>query len=374
MWSISNRPRTYRCELWQYPQRPKNSSIPRRAETRWSTTTIVADPYRWLEDPQAPERHAWLEEQHRLTSAFLAAIPARERLRARLTELWNYPRYSVLHRAGSRYFFWKNTGLQQQAVLYRQATLDSEPVMVLDSNTLSLDGTVSVTNWAVSNDGTLLAYAVSQHGSDWQAIKIRHIDTGQDDAEILQWCRSTGIAWTHDNAGFFYNRYPDPGTVPEAEQYAWNRLYWHALGTPQADDQLVYERPDNKELRFFPRITDDGTYLVLHVWHRSTPPNRFCYRAVDNSGPFIRLLDDADAKYSFVGNINTVFYFLTDLEAPRGRIIAIDLMHPACVQWRTVMPQHSDTVAFATMVNNQLVVVYMRDACHQVRLCNHSAT
>ena len=164
--------------------------------------TPVADPYRWLEDPQAPETHAWLEAQRQLTSALLAAMPSRDPITARLTTLWNYPRYSVPHRAGTRYFFWKNAGLQHQAVLYRQETLDSAPVMVLDPNTFSPDGTVAVTNWAVSHDGTLLAYALSQRGSDWQVINMRRVDTGQDYAESLLWCRFTGIAWTHDNAGF----------------------------------------------------------------------------------------------------------------------------------------------------------------------------
>jgi prolyl oligopeptidase len=330
--------------------------------------TPVADPYRWLEDPQAPDTHAWLAAQQQLTSTFLAGLPARDRIQARLTELWNFPRYATPRRAGNWYFFWKNDGLQQQDVLYRQATLDSEPVTVLDPNILSPDGTISVTNWAVSHDGTLLAYALSQHGSDSQSIKIRHVNTAQDDAEVLQWCRFTGIAWTHDNAGFFYNRYPEPGTVPEAEQYAWNRLYWHTRGTPQTDDQLVYERPDNKELRFYPRVTDDGRYLVLHVWHHSTPPNRLYYRAVDSPGPFIRLLDEADARYTLLGNVDTVFYIHTDLEAPRGRIIAIDLAHPARAQWHTVIPQHNDTLACATLVNNQLAVVYMHDARHHVKL------
>jgi prolyl oligopeptidase len=330
--------------------------------------TPVADPYRWLEDPQAPETQAWLEAQQRLTSARLASIPTRDPIKARLTALWNYPRYAIPHRAGTRYFFWKNTGLQPQDVLYRQATLDSEPVMVLDPNTCSPDGTVAVTNWAVSHDGTLLAYALSQRGSDWQTIKIRHVETGQDYAESLLWCRFTGIAWTHDNAGFFYNRFPEPGAVSEDEQYAWNRLDWHALSTPQADDPLVYERPDNRELRFSPRITDDGAYLVLHVWHHSSGPNRLYYRAVDSAGPFIRLLDEADAQYAFLGNVDTVFYFYTDLEAPRGRIIAIGLTQPARAQWHTVIPEHHDTLAFATMVNNQLAVVYMHDAYHCVKL------
>src|SRR5262249_23926821 len=153
----------------------------------------------WLEDPQAPETQAWLEAQQQLTSTWLVSMPARDPIKARLTELWNYPRYSVPHRAGAWYFFWKNTGLQQQDVLYRQATLGSEPVIVLDPNTLSPDGTVAVTNCAISHDGALLAYALSQHGSDWQTVKIRHIDTGQDYAESLRWCRFTGMAWTHDN-------------------------------------------------------------------------------------------------------------------------------------------------------------------------------
>ena len=330
--------------------------------------TLVADPYRWLEDPQAPETHVWLEAQQRLTSTLLAAMPSRDPIKARLTELWNYPRYSVPYHTGTQYFFWKNTGLQPQSVLYRQATLDSIPVMVLDPNTFSPDGTVAVTNWAVSHDGTLLAYALSQHGSDWQTVKIRHVDTSQDYAESLLWCRFTGIVWRHDNAGFFYSRFPEPGTLSEAEPYAGNRLYWHALGTPQADDQLVYERPDNSELRFSPGITDDGTYLVLYVWQHSSGPNRLYYRAVDSTGPFVRLLDEADAKYAFLGNVDTAFYFYTDLEAPRGRIIAIDLTHPAPAQWHTVLPEHHDTLAFATMVNNQLVVVYMHDARHRVQL------
>src|SRR5262249_36555715 len=142
--------------------------------------TPVADPYRWLEDPQAPATHAWLQAQQRLAAACLDAMPAREHIKTRLTALWNYPRYTVPRRAGTQYFFWKNTGLQPQDVLYRQATLDSEPVVVLDPNTLSPDGTISVTNWAVSHDGTLLAYALSQRGSDWQIVKIRHVDTAQD--------------------------------------------------------------------------------------------------------------------------------------------------------------------------------------------------
>ena len=330
--------------------------------------TPVADPYRWLEDPQVP-RNARLAGGAAAVDLSMARRHAYQGpYQNTVTELWDYPRYSVPRRAGTRYFFWKNTGLQHQDVLYRQATLDSEPVIVLDPNTFSPDGTVAVTNWAVSHDGTLLAYALSQHGSDWQTIKIRHVDTGEDYAESLLWCRFTGIAWAHDNAGFFYSRFPEPGTVSEAEQYAWNRLYWHALGTPQADDQLVYERPDNRDLGFSPRITDDGTYLVLHVWQHSTGPNRLYYRAVDSAGPFMRLLDEADAKYAFLGNVDTVFYVYTDLEAPRGRIIAIDLAHPARAQWHTVIPEHHDTLAFATMVHNQLAVAYMHDACNQVKL------
>jgi prolyl oligopeptidase len=330
--------------------------------------TPVADPYRWLEDATATETHVWIAAQQRLTQAFLDAIPARELIKARLSALWNYARISVPVKAGDSYFFTGNDGLQNQDALYRQQGLDGEPVEILNPNQLSDDGTVALVNQSYSRDGTLLAYGLSRHGSDWQEIRARRLDAGQDFPEVLQWCKFGRLAWTHDNAGFFYSGYATPGGGPAPAHQPVNRLYWHTLGTPQADDPLVYERPDRPELHFNPLITDDGTYLVLHVWHGAIPENRIYYRAVDGDGAFIRLLDEADAHYAFVGNAGQTFYFLTNLDAPHGRIIAIDLDHPGREHWQEILPPQADVLDSARLINDHLAIVSMHDAQHELKL------
>jgi prolyl oligopeptidase len=330
--------------------------------------TPVADPFRWLEDATAADTQVWVAAQQRLTRGLLETIPCREILKARLTALWNYPRISVPFKAGTRYFFTRNDGLQNQDILYMQRGLDGEPVEILNPNYLSEDGTVALVNQSYSRDGMLLAYGLSRHGSDWQEVGVRRIDAGQDYAEVLQWCKFTHFAWTHDNAGFFYSGYALPGGEPAPADQLVHRLYWHTVGTPQADDQLVYERPDRPELHFNPLITDDGKYVVLYVWHGAIPQNRTYYRAVDGGGPFIRLLDDADASYVFLGNVGEVFYFLTNLDAPQGRIIAIDLDHPARERWQEILPPQADVIDSARLINDHLVVVSMHDAQHQLQL------
>ena len=234
-----------------------------------STTDVyhgieVADPYRWLEDADTDETQAWVSQQNKLTSDFLATVTAREKIKVRLTNLWDYPRYSAPNKEGSRYFFWKNDGLQNQSVLYLQESLQSKPHTVINPNLLSVDGTIALTTTALSKDGTLLAYGLSRSGSDRQEIKIRPVDSRQDYDETLQWCRFARIAWKHNNEGFFYNRFPEPNTVPAEDQTNYSRVYRHKLGTPQSEDQLIYERPGDKELGFSPFITDSSfcTYIT----------------------------------------------------------------------------------------------------------------
>ncbi len=334
----------------------------------------VADPYRWLEDPASPETVAWTAAQDGATEAYLAALPGRERLRERLTELWDYPKYSVPTKRGRRLFYSKNSGLQNQAVLYAQDRPESAPRVVLDPNTLSADGTIALTNQAVSRDGALLAYGTSGSGSDWQELRVRRVDgegAGTDYDETIRWCKFSSVAWRHDNSGFYYNRYPAPGTVAPEDENNYNRVYWHALGTPQENDVLVYERPGAKELGFDPSITDDGAYLLLHVWHGTDPRTRVYYRPLDTEdegGPFVRLLDEGDALYHVVGTSGPVFYLHTDLDAPRGRIIAIDTRQPARAHWRELVPERDDVIDSVAMVNDRFVVVYMRDASHRVAL------
>jgi len=330
----------------------------------------IADPYRWLEDPASEETLAWVEVQNALMSQYIEALPIRKKIQARLTVLWDYPKYSVPIKKEGRYFFSKNAGLQNQAVLYMQQTLQSEAMVVIDPNTLSEDGTLALANQVLSKDGTLLAYGVSSGGSDWQEIKIRKIDCGINYPEVIRWCKFSSIAWRHDNQGFYYNRLPEPGTVPEEDQSNYSQVYWHALDTPQSEDLLIFERPEAKELSFHPFITNDGVYLILHVWHGTDPKNRLYYREVNSSRPFTRLLDEADASYDFIGNTGSIFYILTDLDAPRKRIIAIDIEHPDRKNWKELISQQDDVKDSVNIVNNQFVVTYMHDAHHQMKIYN----
>lgn len=329
--------------------------------------TPIADPYRWLEDASSEETRAWVAAHNEVSAAYLQAVATRPQIAARLTELINFPRYSAPTQKGGRYFFSYNTGLQNQAILYTQEDLETQPSVLLDPNTLSADGTVALVTQAYNHDGSMLAYGVSASGSDWQEVKIRRVADGEDYPEVLHWCKFTSVAWKHDNSGFYYDRFPEPGSVPEEDQSCYSRVYWHKLGTSQEEDQLIYERPEAKELGFSPFITDDGTYLLLHVWLGTDPKNRIYYREVESNGPFIRLLDDFDAAYHFIYNTGPIFYFHTDLDAPRGRIIAIDSRQPARANWCEMLPEHTDVIASVHAANQQFIVTWKHDAHHLVK-------
>jgi prolyl oligopeptidase len=336
--------------------------------------TKVADPYRWLEDPDSPETRAWIEAENRLTAAYLEAIPARTAIRERLTKLWNYPRYGTPFRKARRYFFFKNDGLQNQAVLYKQPALDAAPEILLDPNLLSEDGTVALSTWAVSEDGRLLAYGTSSSGSDWEEFRVRDVATGRDLPDQLKWIKFSGASWTKNGTGFFYSRYPEPGDKALTDVNRFQRLYYHRLGTEQLQDVLVYERPDQPDWGMNGEVTDDGRYVVLNVWLGTDRRNRVYYLDLHDAkrprvhGEVVRLLDDFDASYTFLGNDATVFYFLTDLEAPRRRIIAIDTRHPERARWREIIPQTQDVLEGAQLVHDTFVANYMHDASTRLRL------
>ncbi len=332
--------------------------------------TLVADPYRWLEDPASVETQTWVTAQNELTESYLSELTVRAELKERLTQLWDYPKYNVPHKKESGYFFQFNDGLKNQPILYRQETLDDDPSVVLDPNTLSADGTLAMTMYAVSKNGRFLAYNLSQSGSDWQHMHILDMETGETFDEVLQWCKFTPTAWTHDNAGFFYARYPNPDDMPDAPPSTHHRVYYHKLGTPQSDDQLVYARPDAPDLGFQPYMTEDGCFLTLHVWEGTDRRNRFYYKDLESDGEFVRLLDDLDAGYVCIGNDGTDFYFQTDFGAENSRLIAIDLTNPTRDNWRELIPEQNDAIAFSLMVNNQFVVARLYNAHHRLFVHN----
>jgi prolyl oligopeptidase len=327
----------------------------------------VPDPYRWLEDLDSEQTRAWVEAQNRLTFDYLRRIPARQRLLERLTQLWNYEKYSQPFKEGGRYFYFKNDGLQNQSVLYTQESLEAEARVLLDPNTLSEDGTVALSGIAISRDGRYLAYGLSRSGSDWQEWKVRDIETGEDLPDHLRWIKFSGASWTPDGQGFFYSRYdePPPGREYESANY-FQKLCYHRLGTPQSEDLLVYHRPDQKEWGFAGGVTEDGNYLIISVWRGTDPKNLLFYKDLrDPNLPVVELIREFEANYSFVGNDGSRFWLLTDLNAPRRRLVAIDLDNPGQVQ--EVIPEAEETLQGVSLINNQFVAFYLKDAHTQIK-------
>lgn len=329
----------------------------------------VPDPYRWLEDDHAPETKAWVEAQNRVTFAYLHSIPERAALKTRLTELWNYERYGVPFKQGGRYFFAKNDGLQNQSVIYTASSLEAEPAVVLDPNTLSPDGTVALTGYAISDDGHLMAYGLSSAGSDWQEWRVRDVRTGRDLADHIKWVKFSGASWTKDGAGFFYSRFDEPA---EAERLTGvnygQKLYFHRLGTPQSADRLVYHRPDEKEWRFDGAVTDDGRYLVITIRKATSKTRVYCLDLQAPSGSVVPLIDDFESDWDFIDNDGPVFWFRTDADAPRGRVVAINLTHPGRANWKTILPEAAETLTDVGAINDQFICTYLKDARSQVKV------
>ncbi|MGB6166272.1 MAG: prolyl oligopeptidase family serine peptidase [Geitlerinemataceae cyanobacterium] len=327
----------------------------------------VADPYRWLEDPDSDETKAWVDAQNRVTFGYLEQIPQRDRLKERITQLWNYEKYSTPFKEGNRYFYFKNDGLQNQSVLYVLPSLDGEPRVLLDPNTLSEDGTVALSSYAISEDGNFLAYGLSSSGSDWQEWKVRDIETGEDLADRLQWIKFSGASWTHDNRGFFYSRYDEPNESTQYEDINYfQKLYYHRLGTEQSEDLLIYDRPDEKEWGFRGFVTEDGNYLIISVWKGTEPKNLLFYKDLTTSdSPVLELISEFEAEYSFIDNEGSVFWFRTDLDAPRGRLIAIDTETGEPTE---IIPQTDDVLEGVGVLNNQFITSYLKDARSQVKI------
>jgi prolyl oligopeptidase len=331
--------------------------------------TKVADPYRWLEDTDSAETHAWVEAENKVTFGYLDQLPYRQAIRDRLTKLWNYERFTAPSQHGGRYFFEHNNGLQNQNVLLVAESLNAEPRVLLDPNTLSADGTVALAGAEVSDDGKLMAYALAASGSDWNEWHVRDVDTGKDLSDDLKWVKFSGASWTKDNKGFYYSRYDEPTGATLRDTNYFQKLYYHRLGTAQSEDKLIYERPDNKEMLFAGNVTDDGHYLIITVEQGTSPKNRLYYKDLTQpDSPVVKLLDEFDAQYVFVDNDGPVFWIQTDLGAPRGRLIAIDTRHPERTSWKTVVAQGPDKLEFTHVVNNSFLMAYLKDARTEVRV------
>ena len=332
--------------------------------------TQVADPYRWLEDPNAPETEDWVQAQNKVTFSYLNQLPNRDKINARLTELWDYERYGIPFKQGDQYFYYKNNGLQNQSVLYTLPTLDAEPKVLLDPNTLSEDGTVALSGISISENGQYLAYGLSTAGSDWMEWHVRSIETGEDTDDLMQWVKFSGASWTHDHKGFFYSRYDEPKENTKLEDVnRYQKLYYHTLGTPQAEDTLVYDRPDEPDWGFSGGVTEDGRYLIISVWLGTAPKNLLFYKDLKNpESEVVELISEFEAQYSLIDNEGTAFWFQTDLDAPKGKVIAIDIASPDRENWKTIIPEAEETLESVGLLNNQFVADYIKDAYTQIKI------
>ena len=345
-----------------YPQPPKGGQVDDYFGTK------VADPYRDLENADAEPTKKWIEAENKLTFDYLAAIPERKKINEKLTALWNYEKYTIPFHEGGRYFFSKNTGLQNQNVVFTGAKLPGDAKVLLDPNTLSKDGTVALSGTDITDDGKLMAYGLAVAGSDWQEWKVREIETGKDLPDDVQWVKFSSASWKKDGSGFFYSRYDAPASADQLKQANYfHKLYFHKLGTTQDKDALVYERKDHKDWNFNGQVTEDGRFLILTVSQGTDPKNRVFYKDLQKAdSPVIELLNKQDAHYGFLGCEGNTFWFRTDLAAPKCRIVAIDITMPDNIT--TLVPEAPDTLENAEVVGDRFIGSYLKDAHSAVRV------
>ena len=334
--------------------------------------TPVADPYRWLEDDNSAETKAWVAAQNQASRAYLDAIPQREAIRARLAKVWDYEKFSQPDHRGQNYFYRHNSGVQNQWVLYVTDRLDRPGRVLLDPNGLGKGGTVSVAGAVASEDGRLLAYALSKGGSDVKTWQVKDVATGKDLPDVFPTGRMEVHAWARNGKGFFYSDYP----AVAADQaltavYKHEKLFFHKLGTPAGKDLVVFERDDQPDWTFGAHVTDDGRFLVINQFQGTERRNRvFLKDAAHPESPAQPLFNDYDGHYEVLGNDGDTFYVHTDARAPRGRIVAVDRRHPEAQGWRDLVPQAPgrEVIGDASLLGNTLAVTWKVDALNKVRL------
>jgi prolyl oligopeptidase len=348
-------------------QYPENKSVEHVDEYHG---TKVPDPFRWLEDVDSADTKQWVDAQNKVTFDFLTQLPRREAIKQRILELLNYPRYTLPSKQGGRYFYSFNTGLQNQSPYYVKDSLNAEGRVIIDPNLMSKDGTVALTVATASDDGKWLGYGIAKAGSDWNEFRVRSLATGEDTPDVISWVKFSGFSWTKDSKGFFYSRYPEPRREGNQvfSDLANQKIYYHRLGTAQADDRLVYERPDQPKWGLGGAVTEDGRYLLIFVSEGTDPRNRLYYidlkdpRNPDFSRPVVKLVDVLEADYTPIGNVGSVLYVQTDLDAARRKIIAIDLANADRGNWKTIVPETKDVISSSALIGGKFVVNYMQDA------------
>ena len=332
----------------------------------------VADPYRWLEDDvrESDEVKTWVEAQNEVTFAYLGDIPERDVIAGRMTELWNYERFGRPSKEGGRYYYSYNDGLMNQDQVFVQDALDAEPTLLLDPNAWSEDGTVALASYFPSPDGQHVAYLIQDGGSDWRVAQVIKVDTGEVLEDELEWLKFTGLSWAADGSGFYYSRYPETSEEDKFQALNLNQaVYFHRLGTAQADDELVFTDPDNPDWGYSANVSDDGRHLVITVWKGTDSRYQILHQDLtdpDSEPRFI--IEGFDYDYSAIGSIGDEVYFRTNRDAPKNRLIAIDTTNPAPENWREIIPESDDVLDGVSLVGGKIIADYMQDAQTVVKI------
>lgn len=351
------------AQKYEYPK-PKKVS-----QTDDYHGTVVSDPYRWMETADTPDLTSWIEAENKLTSSYLEQIPQREEIKNRLTKIWNYERYSSPSKRGRHYFYSRNDGLQNQNVMYITDSISDPGRVFFDPNKLSTDGTVALNGTSFTDDGKLMAYGLAVAGSDRTEWHVRDVETGQDLPDTLRPNRQGGVSWLKDNSGFFYNRFPDAKKGDELKgTYSFQKLYFHKIGTPQSEDYVVYERPENKEYFVGGRVSEDGNWLIITVGKGTSDDNMVYFKNLTaEKAPIMPLVDTLDADYTFLGNDEAKFYFRTDKDAPRGKVVVVDALE-ANRSWKDVVPEAEETLGGVSFINDRFVLNYLKHASTQIKI------
>lgn len=328
----------------------------------------VADPYRWLEDDNSDSTKAWVNKQNKVTNDYLAEIPFRQKIQDRLTQIWDYPKYGMPFKKGDYWYFYKNNGLQAQYVIYQMESLDGEPVVFLDPNTFSEDGTVALSGLSFSKDGKLCTYSLSSGGSDWREIFVMDVETKTKLKDHLKWIKFSGMSWYKD--GFYYSRYDEPKEGDELKGVNENsKIYYHKAGTAQSADQLVYEDKENPKFSWYMGTTEDEKYLILSGNNPSARGNSLYFKkAGDSKAAFIAIQEDFEHKTYVLDNEGEELFIMTNKNAPRNRVYKINTNKPS--ESKEVIPQTTDVLDNVGMAGGKLLVSYMHDASSKAYVYN----
>jgi len=325
----------------------------------------VSDPYRWLEDNNSKETADWVEAENKVTHDYLSKIPFRDELRKRLTDLWNYEKFSAPSKHGEYYTFSKNDGLQEQSVIYIQKGLSGPPEVLLDPNKLSTDGSISLGSLAFSKDDKYLCYGISRGGSDWREFYVMDVQTKKLTSDYIKWSKFSGTSWYKD--GFYYSRYDEPKAGDELKQKVeFQKLYYHKLGTPQSDDILVMEDKHNPKYGFGAGVTDDERFLIIYVSQGTASENMLYYKDLSYVSRIEPIFDKFEAEYGVVDNLDDKFLISTNYQAPNNKLILVDPKNPAKENWKIIIPETKEVMQSVSLVGGKLFVTYLKDATSKV--------